>query len=151
MQWASDARHQSATPVAGRAMQRIETEFVLDPFADIAEENANGNLLAHYAVPLVDGDDLFVVVKSGIFLGPDSRDSQTWNVVNLRRVNGQLVTRWSHASDWKPVPFGGGATWEPVYHPALTTDAVWTPGAGGTIDKLDRNTGAVIKRFNPFG
>ncbi|HEV8659184.1 MAG TPA: hypothetical protein VGS96_11195 [Thermoanaerobaculia bacterium] len=151
MQWAADAQHQSATSVAARKLGRIEAEMVLDPFADLEEAAANGNLLAHYAVPLVDGGDLYVVVKSGAFVNPEFRDSQTWNVVNLRLVNGQLITRWSYESDWKPVLYGGSATWEPVYHPALTADAVWAPGVGGTIDKIDRNTGLRIARFNPFG
>jgi outer membrane protein assembly factor BamB len=151
MQWGADAQHQSAISVAGRRLARIEAEMVLDPFADIAEANAGGNLLAHYAVPLVDGSDLYAVVKSGAFVSAPGRDAQIWNVVNVRLVNGQLMTRWSYESDWKPVPYGGGATWEPVYHPALTADAVWAPGAGGMIDKIDRNTGVRIARFNPFG
>jgi outer membrane protein assembly factor BamB len=37
-----------------------------------------------------------------------------------------------------------------VFHAALTSDAVWVPGAGGTMFKVSRESGAQIARFNPF-
>ena len=150
-QWGADAQHQSAVAVAGRRLVHIEAQVVLDPFADAMEAEAGDNLLAHYAVPLIDGSDLFVVVKGGAFTGLVTRDTQSWSVVNLRRVNGQLLRRWSYESDWKPVPWSPSVSWEPVYHPALTSDAVWAPAAGGAIDKISRDTGGLIGRFNPFG
>src|SRR5712691_10544811 len=99
-QWGADAQHQSAVAVAGRRLVRIEAQVVLDPFADAMETEAGDNLLAHYAVPLIDGSDLFVVVKGGAFTGLVTRDTQSWSVVNLRRVIGQLLRRWSYESDW---------------------------------------------------
>lgn len=149
-QWAATAQHQSASSVAGRRLGRIEAQMLLDPFAEAAEVAAGGNLLAHYPVPLVDGDDVFVVMKGGVFTGLQTRETQTWNVVNLRRTNGQLAARWTYASDWKPVPWGS-ASWEPVYHPAVSGDFVWAPGAGGSIDKIRRADGIRVARFNPFG
>ncbi len=153
MQWGRTAQHDSASPAVGQKLDRIEAEIVLDPFAGDEKAMSNGNLLVHYQVPLVDGDDLFLVQKSGLFTGPATRETQTWNVTNVRRVGNQLVTRWTFTSDWKPVPtaVAGGPGWELVYHCALSTDALWAPGAGGTIDKISRSSGALLVRFNPFG
>jgi hypothetical protein len=152
-QWGRNARHESAAPVAGHDLHRIEAEFVLDPFADAEKTAAGGVLLVHYQVPLSDGNDLYNVVKSGTFVANTTRDSQIWNVQNLRRTATGYVQRWLYESDWKPVPSGGtsGPRWEPVYHTAVTADAIWAPGRGGTIDKISRDTGARLARFNPFG
>ena len=38
-----------------------------------------------------------------------------------------------------------------MFHAALTDDAVWVPGAGGTVFKLSIGSGTVIHRYNPFG
>jgi outer membrane protein assembly factor BamB len=150
-QWGASAQHESATPVVARRIDRIEQEIVIDPLAGAIEDlSGAGELLAHYPVPLIDGDDVVLLRKSGSLSDFSTRETQVWNVADMRRVNGLLTTHWLHASDWKPVPFGN-PSWEPVYHPAIGAGAVWAPGAGGTIDKLDRETGALIKRFNPFG
>jgi len=150
-QWAASAQHDSATPVVARRIDRIEQEIIIDPLAKTIEVlSGGGDLLAHYPVPLIDGEDVVLLRKSGSLSDLLQRETQIWNVVDMRRVNGQLTTHWMYTSDWKPVPFGA-ASWEPVYHPAIGADAVWAPGAGGTIDKLNRETGARIQRFNPFG
>lgn len=152
-QWGRTAQHESASPVVGDKLDRIEAEMVLDPFVDAEKTSVGGFLVVHYPVPLIDGDDLFLVRKSGEYTGNPTRETQVWNVTNVRRAGSQFTTRWTFTSDWKPVPtaISGGPFWEPVYHPVLTADAVWAPGAGGTIFKLNRANGALIARFNPFG
>src|ERR1051325_1610269 len=149
-QWGRDARHHGTTDAAGQRLDRIEAEHVLDPFSDQEKDASHGTLLVHYQAPLVDGDDVFVVVKGGSFTGLTTRNTQTWNVRNLRWVDGALTTRWTRGNDWKTVPAGGPA-FEQVYHCVLTADAIWAPGAGGTIDKLSREDGSLIHRFHPFG
>jgi outer membrane protein assembly factor BamB len=149
-QWGRDARHHGNTDAAGQRLDRIDAEHVLDPFADQEKAASQGTLLVHYQAPLVDGDDVFVVVKSGSYTGAATRNTQVWNVRNLRWAGGQLTTRWTRPSDWKPVPPGGPA-FEQVYHCALTADAIWAPAAGGTIEKLSREDGSLIARFHPFG
>lgn len=147
-QWAAGARHESSVDVIARRIDRIEQQVVIDPFADQMEQaEGGGDLLAHYPVPLIDGDDVVVILKSGTFT-PFSHSTMIWNVVGMRRVNGQLTQRWMYTSDWKPV---AQVSWEPVYHPAIYGAYVYAPGAGGTIDRLDRNSGALVTRFNPFG
>src|SRR4029453_9281659 len=39
----------------------------------------------------------------------------------------------------------------PVYHAVLANGFVYDPGLGGTIFKLNKATGAVVTRINPFG
>ena len=43
------------------------------------------------------------------------------------------------------------ALWEPVFHAALVGDSVFIPGAGGTVFKVDAESGQVLTRFNPLG
>ena len=154
MQWGANARHESAVGASGQRLDRIQAEVVIDPFVIAEKTFAGGSLLTHYPVPLIDGDDLFVILKGGSFVDFQHRSTQTWSVQAMRRNGLGLTTRWTYASDWKPLPTPGGAlgpTWEPVYHPALTADSVWAPGAGGTIDRVSRIDGSRIQRFNPFG
>ncbi len=150
LQWGANARHDGATAVAGRRLDRIEQEVVIDPNAGMMEILSGDELLAHYPVAIVDGDDVVLLRKGGFINDLAARETQTWSVVDMRRANGQLVARWTYPSDWKPVPFGT-PKWEPVYHPAISADAVWAPGAGGTVDKVSRDTGVRIQRFSPFG
>ena len=153
LQWGRNARHDSRATSAGQDLHRIEAEIVLDPFVEAEKASVNGVLLVHYQVPIVEGNDLYLVVKSGQFTGNTTRETQIWNVRNVRRSGSTYTTRWTWTSDWKPVPSGGnvGPRWEPVYHTAVTRDAVWAPGAGGTIDKISKETGQRIARYNPFG
>ena len=92
---------------------------MLDPFADAEKQSVGGFLVVHYPVPLIDGNDLYLVRKSGAFTGNSTRETQIWNVLNVRRAGNQFTTIWTFTSDWKPVPsaIAGGPSWEPVYHP----------------------------------
>jgi hypothetical protein len=154
-QWAANARHESATAATGQRLDRIEAEVLIDPFVVQEKTDAGEDLLTHYPVPLVDGDEIVTIFKSGIYTDFFNRNSQIWNVRLMQRNGIDYSTRWTYASDWKPVPTaqigGNGPLWEQVYHPAMTADSVWAPGAGGTIDRLSRADGHRIQRFNPFG
>src|SRR5690349_10235564 len=142
-QWGRTARHDGASTAAGMRLDRIETTMVIDPFVAAEEAEADGDLNVHYPVPLVDGADLFVIQKSGV-----------WSVKNVRRSGATYTTRWTFPSDWVPPPFAqptGGPQWEPVFHPILGGDVVWVPGAGGTMLKVRRDDGTLVARINPFG
>jgi outer membrane protein assembly factor BamB len=40
--------------------------------------------------------------------------------------------------------------WEPVFHPVLANGAIYAPGAGGTLLKIDKTTGKSLAQINPF-
>src|SRR2546421_5621817 len=151
-QWAHDQQHTGAIGVAGQNLNRVLADVVYDPFVEQekAPENGDGDLLVHYQTPLVDGNDVYMEFKSGTYTSITTWESQTWNEKKLSWVNGQLVEQWSFQSDWKPVPFGS-PQWEPVFHAVLAGNAVYVPGGGGTVYKLDKATGAVLTHFNPLG
>ena len=85
--------------------------------------------------------------------GNDNWFNQTWSEKRLHWQAGRLVEKWSFASDWHPAPDAGGELggWEPVFHAAVSNNAVWVPGAGGTVFEVSYGSGNMIARFNPFG
>jgi outer membrane protein assembly factor BamB len=151
-QWSKDPQHTGQINVTGQSLNRVLADVVYDPFVaqEMAPGQGDGDLLVHYQTPLVDGDDVFMEFKSGQFTDVTTWETQTWNQKRLHWENGQLVEKWTFQSDWKPVPFGS-PVWEPVYHAVLVGNFIYDPGFGGTVYKLDRTTGAVVARINPFG
>jgi hypothetical protein len=155
-QWGQNARHTGTTTAVGQTASRILAEVVYDPFVDLEKSptNGDGDLLVHYQVPLVDGNDIYMVFKTGTFTDLPHWDSQIWNERKLHWQNGQLTAVWNFQSDWKPVPYSAtalGPAWEPVFHPALFNSALFIPGAGGSIYKVDKVTGNVLAHYQPFG
>jgi len=125
-------------------------DFIYDPFVP-QQLQENGFLPVHYQAPLVEGNDAYMTIKSGALTS--NWATQVWNVTNLRWTNGKLVQQWSVTSDWKPVPVaeaGGGPFFEPVFHPILAGDVLWTPGVSGSLLAFDRFSGVLIRRVNPF-
>src|SRR5262249_27380514 len=104
---------------------------------------------------LLDGDDVFMEFKSGTYTHIETWDTQIWNEKRLHWEHGNLVTKWSFQSDWKPVPFSPidptGPLWEPAFHAALAGPFIYLPGAGGTIFKLNKTDGTLVTRVRPFG
>jgi uncharacterized protein (TIGR03437 family) len=147
-QWAQNSQHSSNIGVAGQSLNEILANIVYDPLV-AAEQTANYNeLLAHYQVPLIDGNDVYMEYKSGTYSG--SFATEIWGENKFTWQNGQLVQQWGYASDWQP-PGSYNDFWEPVFHAALANDAVYLPGASGSIIELNKANGAVIQRFAPFG
>ena len=165
-EWGQNPQHSGSIAVLGQSPNRPLAKFTYDPF--VAQEQAEnfGELLAHYQAPLTNGQDVFMEFISGNYVsceppgsytpfpcGNDNWFNQVWNEKRLHWEAGQLVEKWSFASDWKPEPDAGGELggWQPVFHAALSGDAVWVPGAGGTVFRLAAGSGHVIARYNPFG
>ncbi len=66
-------------------------------------------------------------------------------------ARGQLLERWTFVSDWKPEPSGSGLSgWEPVFQSALSADALYVPGSGGSIHRVNRDSGVESARIDPF-
>jgi hypothetical protein len=157
-QWGKNAQHTNATNAVGQAAANILDDVVYDPFVDAekADPLATGDLLVHYQVPILDGNNVYMEFKSGTFTDIPHWDTQTWNEKRLRWQGGHLTEQWSFQSDWKPEPIaskttGNGPSWEPVFHAALTGSFIYVPGAGGSVFKLDKTTGAQLARISPFG
>jgi len=159
-QWGQGPAHDGSSCSVGQGAARELAHVVVDPFTDqeIAE---SGFIVAHYQVPLIDEDgDVFVMQKAGTFVscdppgsgqpfpcGDDARDAQVWTETAMRWHHGQLGDRWTFLSDWKPLP----ARFEAMFQPALAGRSIYVPGAGGTVFQVDRDTGQLLARINPFG
>ena len=148
-QWARDAEHTGQVSVAGQAIQRILASITYDPLVPDEMAASGGDLLAHYQVPLIDNDRVFMEFKAGTY-SKNRYSTQTWGENGFQWQSGQLVQRWSFNSDWK-APGSQADFWEPVFHGVLANGSIYVPGAGGTLFRLDEATGAVLRRINPFG
>jgi len=122
-------------------------DFNID--AEKADPNATGDLLVHYQVPLVDGNDVFIESKDGTYSN-STYSTQKWHQNKYSWQGGTLVKQWTFNTDWF-APGSSSLFWEPVYHAALANGFLYDPGQGGTIFKINKTTCAVVKRINPFG
>src|SRR5215831_5358753 len=151
-QWGQNQKHQGNVSTEGQDVVSTLADKVYDPFTAAEEDSTGGDLLVHYQVPILEGNNVFMEFKTGSFTGNSTWNSQIWNQRRLSWEGGQLVEKWNFQSDWKPEPRRqiGQNIWEPVYHAVLSGNFIYDPGLGGTIFKLDKNTGANLGRINPF-
>ncbi len=148
-QWAQNPQHTSALGVAGQSLNQILENIIYDPLVPEEQQYNYNELVAHYQVPLVDGNDLYMEYKSGSYTS-SSFSTQIWGENKFTWQNGQLVQQWGYASDWK-APGSSNDFWEPVFHAALGNGVIYLPGASGSVIELDEASGALIQRFAPFG
>jgi hypothetical protein len=163
-QWGQNPQHTGFLPVAGQSLQAKLSDQVFDPFTAQEMAESHGALLMHYQVPLVNGNNVYMMFKTGTYVpcnppgsgqpfpcGPNDWNTEVWNETDLQWQNGQLVPIWNFASDWTPIPndykLGG---WEPLFQPVLSQTYIYVPGAGGTIYQLDQSSGLVLQQINPF-
>lgn len=155
-QWGQSSQHTGTSAAAGQATHRILDSVVYDPFVstEVNDDNGAGDLLVHYQVPLIDGDDIYMMFKAGTFTNVTTWETQTWGEKKYDWDHGHLVQKWSFTSDWKPIPYSfdaDGPVWEPVFHPVLWDGVLFVPGAGGSVFKISKATGNVLSRIQPFG
>jgi hypothetical protein len=165
-QWGQNPQHSGFIATVGQSPNSKLANITYDPFVAQEQGENGGELLAHYQAPLTDGQDVFMEFIGGKYIscsplgsytpfpcGNDNWFNQVWSEKRLHWQAGQLVEKWSFASDWKPEPDAGGELggWQPVFHAALSEAGLWVPGAGGTVFLLAKGSGNVIARFNPFG
>jgi hypothetical protein len=147
-QWGQNPQHTGFLNVKGQDLNRIVANIVYDPLVP-KEQNLNGgDLLVHYQVPLVDGNDVYMESKSGSY-SKGSYATQSWHQNQFSWVGGVLTKIWTFDSDWV-APGSQSDFWEPVYHAVLANGFVYDPGLGGTIFKLNKTDGSVVRRINPF-
>jgi hypothetical protein len=174
-QWARTPQHTDATSAAGLNPRKQLADVTFDPFVNQEQAEskggAKGDLLVHYQVPLVDGNQAFLEYKTGTYdschppgsghpypCGPDAWDTQIWNERAFVWTNGSLVESWNFQSDWKPEPNSGAHGkgqglygWEPVFHAAISNGFVFVPGFSGSIYKLKESDGTQVAQYTPFG
>ncbi|HEY6842711.1 MAG TPA: hypothetical protein VI391_00970 [Thermoanaerobaculia bacterium] len=123
---------------------------VMDPFVGAELAYYQTDLYVHYASPVIDGNDVFLEIKRGSFT-PGNWSTQRWGVQALRWQSGQLVPRWTTMTDWTPVPYtgDGGPSFEPAFQPVLANGFLYMPGVGGTVLRVNRDTGAIIDHLGP--
>jgi WD40-like Beta Propeller Repeat len=174
LQWGRTPQHNGASPAVGLVPTAQLADVTYDPFVAQEQAEAGGPLLAHYQVPLIDGDMVFLEYKTGTYTscdppgshqpypcGPDAWNGENWNERAYQWQNGTLVEKWNFWSDWKPEPNSnaGGRNeatvglggWEPVFHAAAGNGFIYVPGAGGSVYKLRESDGTVVGDFSPFG
>jgi outer membrane protein assembly factor BamB len=156
-QWGQNAQHQGFAAVEGQSLDRAIAQVTYDPFTDQEKADGGGSLLVHYQTPLTRGDSVFMMFKTGTYTPATGTNlatrwnSQVWNERRLHLEEGQLVQQWNFQSDWKPEPSDLALGWEPVFHAALVGNAVYVPGFGGTVFKVDAGSGRQLARISPFG
>ena len=144
-QFGRDSSHTGNTTVPGQPFQTVLAAVTMDPFVAVELELFGDDLRVHYAAPIIEGDDVFIEVKGGTYT-PNNWSTQTWGIQAYRWQGSKLVLRWTTTSNWKPVPFVGGAgpTLEPVFQPVLANGFIYMPWSGGRVARINRDTGAVI-------
>src|SRR6185369_16042618 len=147
-QWGQNPQHTGFLNVSGDDMNQILADIVYDPLVPDEQALNGGDLLAHYQVPLVDGNDVYMESKSGNY-NKGTYSSQAWHQNRFTWVRGQLTYVWTFDSDWN-APGSQSDFWEPVYHAVLANGFIYDPGQGGTIFKLNKADGSVVTRINPF-
>jgi hypothetical protein len=153
-QWGLNAQHTSAVNTVGQNLNQNIVNIVYDPLVPDEMQGAlpvygEAVLLAHYQAPLVDGNDVYMMFKSGQF-NARNYSSQTWGETKYT-WNGShtaLNVAWQFTSDWD-APGNLYIDWEPVFHPALANGSLYVPGKGGSVFRVNKTTG-VGTRINPF-
>lgn len=147
-QWAQNAQHTGFIDVTGQNLNQIVADVVYDPLVPEERARNDNDLLVHYQVPLVEGNDVYMESKSGAYTVGDYA-TQSWHQNKFTWVNGTLTKVWTFDSDWV-APGSSKDFWEPVYHAVLANGFLYDPGAGGTIWKVDKANGMVVSHINPF-
>ena len=125
-QWGQNPQHTGTINVAGQSIDQKLADIVYDPFVPDEQSFTGGELLAHYQVPILDGEDVFMEFKAGSF--PQNADDpfqfEIWREKRLHWQGGQLEEKWDFQSDWKSLPFLYVGGWEPVFHGVLANDFI---------------------------
>jgi hypothetical protein len=91
-QWGQNPQHTGFLPVAGQSLQGKLSDQIFDPFTPQEMAESNGALLMHYQVPLVSGNNVFMMFKTGTYnpcdppgsgkpfpCGPNDWNTEVWN------------------------------------------------------------------------
>lgn len=128
--WSSFAKsdhHVAESTVASQPLNGIhwQTPVDLDPpdFQRASQTNPAGGeeLLIHYGSPLITAANTVIVPVKTTAAG-------AFQVQAHSAATGSVI--WTAATDYRLPP---GEGWTPIFGPALSTNRLYLPGAGGTI------------------
>ena len=161
-QWGSNPAHTGASCSAGQPLERVLADIVMDPLVPDEIGGPGGDLFVHYQTPLVDGDAVFMLAKSGVYTpcapNPDPTmqcsapedlyrfETQIWSEVGYVWHGDTLAPQWAFESDWKPPP---GI--ETMFQPALVDTMIAIPAAHGGVALVDARSGELVRLVAPFG
>jgi hypothetical protein len=158
-QWGQNSQHTGYVSIAGQNANQILATEVIDPFVPEKVNDNNGELLTHYPAPVIDGNDVFLMLEGGTYTlcddlqipcGSDAWDTLTWSVQRFSwSPAGTLDLQWTFTTDWLPEP-GPNTIWEPVFHPIVVGDYVYAPGLGGSVWQINRADGSAAAQIMPF-
>ena len=124
-QWGQNPQHTGFLSAPSQSLQAKLSDQIFDPFTSQEIAESDGALLMHYQVPLVNGNNVYMMFKTGTYnscvppgsgqpfpCGPNDWNTEIWNETDLQWQNGQLVPVWNFATDWTPLlrgadPFAG--------------------------------------------
>lgn len=164
-QWGANPEHSGNVNVTGQSAAHQLADIVYEPFVAQEQAESNGELTVHYPAPITDGNDVYMMTKTGTYkscspsgawangsaCGPNTWSTEIWNAARFTWINGALAPVWTYASDWKPEPNGAALRgWEPVFHPVDANGFIYVPGAGGTVWKVTQLYGTAAAWINPF-
>ena len=162
MQWSQGGSHAGDVCVPAQSPAKVLAQVEVDPFASTETFFSGGDILVHYQVPLVVGDDVYTLHKIGNYSAPCADtpdgselachfwDTQLWTEEHWKWADGKLGFDWSAGSDWKPVPSEVAGS-EPLFQPVIVGDNLYLPAAGGAVYRVDRHTSTRAARLSPFG
>jgi outer membrane protein assembly factor BamB len=161
-QWGGNPAHTGQSCSTGQPLERVLADVVIDSLVPDELADSDGELIVHYQTPLVAGDSVFVLAKTGVYtpcvLDPDPTmhcqhpedlyraDTQIWSEVGYTWHDNTLDLQWSFESDWKPPP---GI--ETMFQPALVDTVIAIPAAHGAIALVDMVSGELVRTVAPFG
>ena len=150
-QWGLNPKHTLFFDAIGQPLNRnlVSITYDFNTAREKADPNAEGGLDVHYQLPLVDNEDVFIESKDGKY-SKHTYSTQKWHQNKYTWRNGNFVKTWTFDTDWF-APGSSDDFWEPVYHAVLANGFLYDPGQGGTIFKINKTNGSVVKRINPFG
>jgi len=150
-QWGQNPQHTGTINVVGQSIDQKLADIVYDAFVPDEQAFTGGALDAHYQVPILDGQDVFMEFKTGSF--PQSADDpfqfEIWHEKRLHWQDGRLEEKWDFQSDWKSLPFFYVGGWEPVFHGVLANDFIYVPGLRRASAISARALASIRQRTGP--
>jgi hypothetical protein len=132
---AANAQHTARAPAAGQSLAKIHWSMPVDlaPPSEPGKKHAGGELLIHYASPMITG-------RNTVLVGVKTTSTGAFEIDAVKGATGKKI--WTLKTDYVLPPYD----WTPPLPAHLTAqNRVYVAGSGGTVyyrDTPDAKTGA---------